>query len=155
MPNKIILEPEVIKNTLVFIRKQGANGFEARVYWIGVEESGNKIRIIRAEIPRQIPRRTVFGVSVTVPEQANVDLARKLKIGEYIAVKVHSHPRAAYNSDTDKTNPFLRHEGAFSIIVPDFGAKGMDIFSNCAVCYFTNGEWWDLTKNQIKELFTV
>lgn len=150
---KISIASNIISETKAFLLQQGRKGFEGRVYWIG-RRNGNAAQIMRIEIPEQIPEKTIFGVSVTVTQQANIKVARKLGDGEYIIAKVHSHPNRAYNSDTDKANPFLRHEGSISIIVANFARNGMENLSNCAVCLFKNGQWIDLGRSQVERLFT-
>lgn len=149
---RIMVPSNIISDTTAYLVKQGQKGFEGRVYWVA-QLAGGQAKVLRIAIPEQIPRRTLFGVSVTVPQNANVMITRGLNKGEYIAVKVHSHPDKAYNSETDKNNPFLRHEGAISIIVPNFGRYGMANLENCAVCIFTKGQWNDLTQNKVQSLF--
>lgn len=151
--SKIVVLPSIIPSTIRFLREQGMKGLEGRVYWIGCRR-GVTAHVNRIAIPEQIAVRTPFGVSVTVPQAANVKVARSLAEDEYIVAKVHSHPRRAYNSDTDKANPFLRHEGSVSIIVPDFARSGMNALANCAVCIFEAGRWVDLTRSQVAGLFT-
>jgi hypothetical protein len=149
---KIIVPDNIIPQTISFFQRQGQKGFEGRVYWVGCL-NGTTARIIRVVVPEQIPKRTFWGVSVTVPQRANVKVSRELKPGEYIVAKVHSHPGRAYNSETDKANPFLRHSGAISIIVPNFGRNGMDQLCNCVVCRFENNYWRELSKMEIRSLF--
>ena len=149
----IWIESGVIPATEGFLRERGKLGYEGRVYWVG-ELHKTTPKITRVIIPEQIAKKTLYGVSVTVPQHANVNVARELKPGEYIIAKVHSHPREAYNSDTDKANPFLRHPGAISIIVPNFGYSGMKQLQNCVVCMFRNGDWTDLSRDQIQKFFT-
>lgn len=149
---RITVPENIIPETVDFLQKQGQRGFEGRVYWIGIV-NGATTRIIRVAIPEQIARKTLYGVSVTVPQQANVKIARELKLGEYIVAKVHSHPGRSYNSDVDRTNPFLRHAGSISIIVPNFGGNGMAQLSNCVVSRFENGAWRELTKPEVASLF--
>lgn len=149
----IRIDSGVIPTTATFLQERGMLGCEGRVYWIG-ELQGQIPRVTRVVVPEQIARRTLLGVSVTVPQHANVQVARELKPFEYIVAKVHSHPREAYNSDTDKANPFLRHPGAISIIVPNFGHSGMDRLQNCAVCRFRNGDWVDLSKQEVQQFFS-
>lgn len=150
---KLLVPSGVIFDTTAFLRQAGQKNCEGRVYWLGKEENG-AVRLTRIAIPQQVARRTIYGVSVTVPQSANIEIARDLKPGEYIVAKVHSHPNRAYNSDVDKANPFLRHDGSISIIVPNFGRAGMDKLCNCAVCVFTEGKWHDLTSEQVKCYFS-
>jgi len=150
--SKIIVPENIIPETISFFQRQGQNNFEGRAYWVGCL-NGTTAQITRIIIPEQIPKKTLWGVSVTVPQQANIKVSRELKLGEYIVAKVHSHPGKAYNSDTDKANPFLRHSGSISIIVPNFGRFGMNQFYKCAVCRFEINQWRDLSEMEIKSLF--
>jgi hypothetical protein len=150
--NSIYIPDSILPETVNFLRQQGKKGYEGRVYWIGKKED-TIIRITRADIPCQIPRRTAFGVSVTVTQQANIEVAKRLQSGEYIVAKIHSHPREAYHSKTDKENPFLRHEGAVSIVVPSFAKQGMGRLANCSVNIFSCGNWQELSQNDIQAFF--
>jgi hypothetical protein len=40
-----------------------------------------------------------------------------------IAAQVHSHPREAFHSSADDAWAIVRHLGALSLVVPDFGLK--------------------------------
>lgn len=151
-PNKIIIYNQVIDDTIKFLRKQGLKGLEGRVYWVGTVKDAIP-EVTKVIIPEQIARKSALGVSVTVTQQANLKVTRELKPGEFIIAKVHSHPGRAYNSLTDKENPFLRHEGAVSIIVPNFGRNGMNNLANCAVCIFQDGNWRDLSNIEIQSIF--
>lgn len=150
---KTIIPSHVISETVDFLSKVGMKGYEGRVYWIGNADNSD-VHISRIAIPEQIARKTFLGVNVTIPQSSNIKISRELKPGEYIVVKVHSHPRRAYNSDVDKDNPFLRHEGSISIIVPNYGRTGMNKLSNCVVAVFAGGQWNDLTPNEINEYFS-
>ncbi|MBR0598592.1 hypothetical protein [Sinanaerobacter chloroacetimidivorans] len=138
-----------------FSRKKGKEGFEARVYWIGTRQFNNTASITRVFMPRQLARKTIFGVSVEIPEEGNLELIESLKKGELALVKLHTHPREAYLSETDIANPFFRHEGAISIVVPNFCRNPLSDLTGCSVNVFNNGQWCSLSKKQIITLFRV
>ncbi|PTX14883.1 JAB domain-containing protein [Halanaerobium congolense] len=150
---KIVVRKNIIPETLDFLTKQGKKGLEGRVYWVG-KEKNNKVHIKKVIIPKQIAKKTIWGVNVSVSRQANVDVTRSLKDNEFVVAKVHSHPKEAFISKTDAKNPFFRHQGAISIIVPHFGNRGMKDLLNCGVYIYDNNEWKELAKRQIKKLFS-
>lgn len=151
---KVIITKNVITQTTSFLQQQGLKCYEGKVYWIG-HKNKDILMIDRAAIPKQIPRRTILGVSITVPESANLEVARSLKNGDYIAIKVHSHPGKAYMSDTDKANPSLKHGGAISIVVPNYARYGIDNLSSCSVSEYQNGRWRELTAKEIEVRFEI
>lgn len=153
--SRLVLPQPLARETTRFLQAVGAEGNEGRVYWLGEIESSLRARITEAFIPKQIARRSIFGVSVEVPQSAHVDLLEHLGPGLFTLAKVHSHPGRAYLSDTDEENPHFRHDGAFSIIVPDFAQRGLDDLADCAVFRFSSREWRQLSSQDVEAAFEV
>lgn len=153
--SRLVLPVPIAQETTRFLQVVGKEGNEGRVYWLGEIESSLGARITEVFIPRQVARRSIFGVSVEVPQSAHLDLLEHLRPGLFTLAKVHSHPAKAYLSDTDDANPHFRHDGAFSIIVPDFARHGLDNFTDCAVFRFSNSEWRQLSPQDVEATFEV
>lgn len=152
---EIKVAKSIIKETEEFCRKKGKEGFEAKVYWIGKRVSEDTALVTRVFIPKQLARKSLCGVSVEVPEEGNLELIESLKNDELALIKLHTHPRDAFLSKTDIENPFFRHEGAISIVVPDFCRKSLTNLAECCVNVFRNGKWVGLNKAQIEILFRI
>ena len=52
--------------------------------------------------------------------------------GEMIVAQVHSHPRRAFHSPIDDEEAIPRRVGAYSLVVPDFGARD-DLLDDAAL----------------------
>ena len=58
------------------------------------------------------------------PAASMAALERKLIRERYmVAAQVHSHPREAFHSIADDRGAVIRHGGALSLVVPDFGLR--------------------------------
>ena len=152
---EIHVAKSIIKETEEFCRSKGKDGYEAKVYWIGKSESEGTALVTRVFIPKQLARKSLYGVSVEVPEEGNIELIESLKNDELALIKLHTHPRNAFLSKTDIENPFFRHEGAISIIIPDFCRKTLSNLNECCVNIFKNSKWIALNNEQIKMLFRI
>lgn len=151
----ICIPIEIIHETERFSRERGSGGFEAKVYWIGRFVSETKAEVTRIFIPKQIPRKSFFGVSVEVPEEGNIELISSLKDNEIALIKLHTHPAEAYLSSTDICNPFFRHEGAVSIVIPYFCRGNLQNFKNCCVNIFQSGKWKRMNNSDLDNMFVV
>jgi hypothetical protein len=92
---------------------------------------------------------------VEVTEDGKLALAVALGADERYVSRIHSHPHKAFHSATDDANPAITHEGALSIVVPNFGAglaRGLDA---CAVLRRTDGRWVNLPDGPARDRFVV
>jgi len=115
----------VIRATDEALRDAGRGGYERFVLWTGIAE-GKTFTVRTCHVPRQTGYRLRSGVCVRVEGEELHRLNRWLfEHGETLAVQIHSHPTHAYHSDTDDAYPIVTQLGALSIVVPDFGARGL------------------------------
>lgn len=122
---RFIIPRTVTEFTDKALRAAGDDRHEAFVLWSGVlEESTFVVR--NAHSPEQTAYRSDDGVCVRVDgeelHRLNVWLYQH---SEMLGVQVHSHPTDAYHSDTDDTYPIATTVGALSIVVPEFGMRGV------------------------------
>ena len=71
-----------------------------------------------------------------------------------VAAQIHSHPHEAFHSEADDTWAIVRHEGAFSLVVPRFAADTtLDNFlDHTKVFQFSQRSTWDEVPNwQVKD----
>ena len=97
---------------------------EGIVYWFGVE-SGLKAIVTTVIVPAADTRR---GNIVTSPA-ANADAVRVTVDTPLVLVgQVHSHPsRYVDHSGVDDRDTFAQFPGAFSVVVPHFARRGVDL----------------------------
>jgi proteasome lid subunit RPN8/RPN11 len=151
-----LLDPGMVGRTQTFLRERGQRGFEATALWIGRaldEVTGHAIVEV---VPSQIARQDVLGqVSVEVPPEAISELLTMVPEDLYVLIRVHSHPGEAYHSATDDRNMLISHQGAISIVVPDFGSGPFDL-GRCSVNRLDHSEGWvQLSRQDVLDRFTV
>lgn len=82
-------------------------------------------------------------------------LIASLEPGVFVLCRVHSHPHEAYHSAVDDLNMLISHEGAISIVVPDFAAAPIEL-ERCSVNELCHGRGWrELDVEEIRTRFTI
>jgi len=138
-----------------FLRRVGRQSMEGFALWVGRLE-GDTFVITDAVIPAQKALRLPDGVCVTVGSEElhrlNVWLYQQ---GLTLLAQLHSHPGAAYHSDTDDTFPIATAVGSLSLVIPDF-ARSPYALSECAVYRLTrSGGWASLSSDEVSRLITI
>ena len=112
----IIVPIAIVDNTLQSLRRAGDRDSEAVLLWLGRATSGG-IEIVEAYMPEQEAAHDYFHI----PPNAMSAILRHLgETKTFIAAQIHSHPEEAFHSGADDRWAIVRHEGAFSLVVPDF-----------------------------------
>lgn len=150
-----VVPRRVLDSTRAFLFARGASGSEAVVVWIGRVVDDVTAEITEAFAPEQIAHKSEHGVAVEVTQEGLTRLIAALKPGEFVVCRVHSHPGDAYHSDLDNLNMLISHQGAISIVVPDFAWKAIDL-TGCSVNELDHGRGWrQLTQNEVTARFRV
>jgi hypothetical protein len=137
-----------------FLRDRGTHGCEGMLLWAGKSEPP-QATLTRLVIPAQTAIKTRLGVCVAMHESAQHEMPRSLKSGEQYLIRVHSHPARAFHSETDDENLVLSHDGAISIVVPNFCNRDY-VLAECAVFEYCFGSGWRaLFRNEIVKRFTL
>lgn len=125
---RFVIPAAVLTQTLEVLQRAGRDGNEAFVTWGGlVVEEGTTMKIVSAVVPAQRAHQTADGLLVTVDGQSLFEVNRALyERGEVLAAQVHSHPQDAYHSSTDDCFSLVTLTGALSVVVPRFGADGLN-----------------------------
>jgi hypothetical protein len=145
---------QVLTATRDFLYTRGLEGSEGTALWIG-RRAGSEIQITRVLIPEQLCLKSAYGVAVQLTEQAHYTLTDHLAPGERFYIRIHSHPGRAYHSKTDDANGVITHQGAISIVVPNFAVEPLTITS-CAVYRLDHGRGWvPLSEHEIDRIFRV
>ena len=109
----------VVNATLEELRLAGRGGRECGILWLG-SRRGGCVRITESYRPEQ----TASGRTFEFPPESMAALERKLVEERcMIGAQVHSHPGAAFHSRADDRGAVIRHGGALSLVVPDFGLR--------------------------------
>ncbi len=122
---QFLIPRALIEQTLAPLQHAGRSGHEAFVLWGGERRGADTFEFQRAYVPKQTATRSSRGLLVVVDGaelfRVNRDFYRH---GLILAGQIHSHPTAAYHSDTDDTYPLITLRGGLSGVVPDFGREG-------------------------------
>ena len=148
--SRLLIPRLVLEQTRRALAGPGTNGFEAVVLWLGRVASPTDARVETAFRPRQITYRTPDGLAVEIPVEAWTTLALQLPPGRFVLTKVHTHPSAAYHSEADAANPYLCHEGAIAITVPDFARAPLTDLDHCSVNVLRGHHWIELTPPELR-----
>ena len=130
----------LLKETREFLYQRGLEGCEGMALWIG-EQGNESVHLTRLLIPEQVCTKSAFGVAVDMTERAHLTLLDHLALHERLYVRVHSHPAHAYHSARDDANLVLTHQGALSIVVPDFAREPMRL-ETCAIYQLDHVAGW-------------
>ena len=131
----------VLDETRELLAELGSEGLESTVLWVGLVIGPQTAEVLAAVRPRQVAYRSDHGLAVEVPQDALSELISALPEGVFVLARVHSHPGAAYHSELDDTNMLIAHEGAISIVVPDFARRPIDL-TRCSVNELRHDRGW-------------
>jgi hypothetical protein len=149
------LERAILERTAEFLRRRGDEGLEATVAWLGRVVDDTHAEIVDAYAPEQIGYASEDGLAVEVTRRGLTEIISALPEGVFVLARVHSHPVSAYHSPTDDENMLISHEGAISIVVPDFARAGMEL-GTCSVNELHHGRGWrELGPAEVADRFTV
>jgi Prokaryotic homologs of the JAB domain len=137
------------------LQRAGRQGLEGFALWAGVRE-GEVFRVQHTIIPAQSGLRFESGVCVRIAS----DELHRLNVWLYehrvtLIAQLHSHPTAAYHSETDDEFPVATTVGSLSLVIPDFAAQPFSL-DRCAV-YQLNaaGRWAAVTRDEAGRLITI
>ncbi len=145
----------VLREARELLAGPGVEGDEAVVLWLGAIASATHARVLAAYFPRQITYRSRRGLAVEIPPDERTRIALSLPGGIFVLAKLHTHAGRAYHSPTDAANPYLNHEGAVAITVPDFAQAPVLDLTGCSVNIFRNQRWCELSVPEIRRCFHV
>lgn len=109
----------LIDTTLTQLREAGARNCECVTLWLG-RCIGEFTQVEVVFQPIQTSREDMFHIP---PDGMAALYAELRKHRLMVAAQIHSHPNAAFHSKADDKWAIVRHEGALSIVVPQFARK--------------------------------
>jgi len=126
----------------------GARGCEGFVLWLGkIEEDNCTVESVLT--PPQNSIQSEEGVGYFITNDTLLSLNKQLSAtGLRLLAQVHSHPQEAYHSPMDDRYCIVTQEGGFSVVVPYFGFKAIDL-CKWAIYRLRNGSWHRLNDRDI------
>jgi hypothetical protein len=133
---------QVLAEGYASMRMAGRMGLEGMVLWAGQQQDA-LFRVTQLIVPKQRGLRTPDGLCAVVDGD---ELAR-LKMHLYrssldLVAQVHTHPGAAYHSETDDKYAIATTIGCFSIVVPSFAVRDFPL-AECAVYRLDYAGLWN------------
>lgn len=136
-----ILCPHVmVSDTLDIMRVGAARRCEALALWLG-RRRPTHIEVVEVYEP---PYRSAVDFFHITPEGMRTIMAHLRQRRLFIAAQVHSHPGPAFHSKADDEWAIVRHEGALSLVVPNFAATttAANFLDEAAIFYLASGDRW-------------
>jgi len=109
----------VVETTLANLSETGRSRRECVMLWLGRRE-GEQVRVVDAHRPLQTSKANMFHINGAGMAALHQELRRQRVM---VAAQVHSHPMEAYHSRADDEWAIVRHEGALSLVVPNFASN--------------------------------
>ena len=109
----------VVTETLNALQESGSRRHEGIVIWLG-HRFGDDTEVIEPHHPVHVARIDMFHI----PPAGMRKLQERLRQSRmFVVAQVHSHPAKAFHSEADDRWAIVRHVGALSLVLPDFGLK--------------------------------
>jgi len=108
-----------VETTLTHLREAGKGRCECVVLWLG-RRDGDLIRVESAYRPAQSASVDMFQIPAASMAALYAELRERRLM---VAAQVHSHPYEAFHSRADDRWAIIRHEGALSLVVPNFASS--------------------------------
>jgi hypothetical protein len=151
---KYVIPSQAIGETESILREYGKkyDPNEGLVYW-GGNKDANLVTVHAVIAPKT---ESSYG-RVSTSHRANFDFVEYLNSYNLIQIaQVHSHPTSwVDHSNGDDEWAAFKIEGLLSIVVPEYGSKGMLPLTTCGVHLYTQGCFVRLSKKYISKHFLI
>lgn len=141
---------DVVNTTLAHLRESGARQCECVMVWLGRRRE-KEIIVEQAYRPLHQAKADMFHI----PREGMAALQAELRERRLmVAAQVHSHPHEAFHSYADDRWAIVRHEGALSLVVPDFATyTHLDNFlaHTKVFRYSVDAEWVEVPRAMVSQ----
>ncbi|HZW06080.1 MAG TPA: Mov34/MPN/PAD-1 family protein [Phycisphaerales bacterium] len=123
------------------LHRRGRGRHESGAFLLGVERNGRREVTDLVFYDELDPGAYASGVCILHGDAfAKLwALCRQKQLS--VTADVHTHPGAAYQSGSDRTNPMVATAGHIAIIVPNY-AKGSDLRSGLGIYEYAGSHQW-------------
>jgi proteasome lid subunit RPN8/RPN11 len=120
-PNhRLVCERKLWRRIIGELERRGAGRHEAGAFLLGIEHGGSRLVTEPVFYDELDPNVYATGVCVLYGDSFAKLWALCRAKGLMVVGDVHTHPGAALQSHSDRTNPMVATTGHLAIIVPDF-----------------------------------
>jgi hypothetical protein len=151
----VVVPYAAVESAYSHLRQVGEDHSEGFALWAGVLED-TTFYVRETIIPRQTAHSTSEGVYVTVDQAEMRRIGRWLyDNGLRLVAQLHSHPGAAYHSDTDDALPIVATVGALSLVIPNFAREVFDLKRCATYRFLPNGGWTIVSTTEASLIISV
>lgn len=144
----LIVPVAVRKKTDSYLLVSRRNGVEVVLLWSATPNT-NPLQVKTVWFPRQVSGKAFF----QVPEEQLFEINKEIsKVDQVLVAQVHTHPTLAFHSSTDDEFAIASHEGAYSIVVPEYGSVSVSDYAQCAYFVKRARNWRQLTISESQQL---
>ena len=146
---------EIVNDVHAFLRQSGRRGHEGVGFWVG-EPVGTQFEVRAAYIPKQHAGGLDGGCLVLI--EGDELFAMNVWLHSHrmtIIAQLHSHPAAAYHSDTDEDFPVMTREGGLSIVIPDYAASEFSLGAAVVYRMRQDAQWQKLSALEAATLIDI
>lgn len=139
----VITTDKVEESLLIF---KSSKKKEKVLLWLG-NIDGSKYYVDEVYEPVQISGSDYFWI----PEKGMAMLLNKLKLDrKMIVAQIHTHPFEAFHSEADNRWAIIRHEGAYSLVLPYFSKTTYlrNFFDNVSIYTLNKSNRWIQAKTE-------
>lgn len=131
--SKLLIPAALVERTIEVLHEGGTEGCETVVFWLGKGDTVDEV---------YRPLQSVSSDYFHLPAASMRSLMDYLKQDRRrILAQVHSHPGQAFHSKADDDWAVIRHEGALSLVLPNFArATTLHNFSEQAATFALSAE---------------
>lgn len=115
----IVVNSITVGETLSTLQAAGRKGSEQVVLWLG-RRTGAGAKVECLWVSEQVAGYDYFEIPPKAMEQLFVQLRQHRW---FVCAQVHTHPGRAFHSWADDKWAIVRHVGALSLVVPNFGLR--------------------------------
>lgn len=137
---QLLVQRPLLHDTLAELRSEGALKTERVALWLG-RRNVTQVLVEELYVPDYEARSDFFHIG----PQAMRDLMSHLRVtGRMIAAQLHTHPEEAFHSLADDRWAIVRHVGALSIVLPEFGLRSTpeNFLTTAKVFYLDSDNAW-------------
>lgn len=133
----------------------GRRGVEGVALFAGTRD-GDVFNITRTIIPEQSAGNVESGLLYVVQGNELHRIGLELfDAGLQLIAQIHSHPGAAYHSETDDAYPIVTVLGGISIVVPNFARGGVNLREWAVYQLSIDNTWVELSNEQKHNLIHI
>lgn len=130
----------VVERTFDHFRQCGRGRRECQALWVSVWRSPETI----TDVVHPTHRAHAGGFQVDSAWLNSFWLALA-DTGSGVRIQVHTHPGAAFHSDTDDEFPIVHTVGFLSLVIPNFGLGPVDFAGAYLAEIGENGSWLEVS----------